>query len=123
MERKISELKSSKGLDVLVSLTPHVKALASVESLVGLFEELRNADDETKAQNGYAANILEKLVMSWLRDCRGELFEIIKILDGVSDEDIEDMGAFAVFARITELFKDPEFMGFFRSFVVTPRGM
>lgn len=114
---RISELPTDRGLDVLIEIMPYVKKLAECESLTGLFEDVAKTTEDERGAETFAAMVLEKLVPIWLKDCREELLAIIGVIDGMSDEDIQEMGALKAFERMGELFNDTDFVVFFRSFV------
>ena len=114
---KISELPTDRGMDVLVEITPYVKKLASCKSLLDVYGKLAKTPEEERNSDGFAAKTLSALIPVWMKECRAELLNIIRIVDGVTEEDIQKLGAIKAFERIGELFGDSDFMSFFVSFV------
>lgn len=116
--KRLSELSTLEGLDVIVAITPYVQKLAKCESLLDEFKAMAAATDDEKAATGYAAEVLGKLVPVFFRDARAELLEIIRIINGMTTDDMATLGVIKAFEAVGELFADPDFITFFRSFVV-----
>jgi hypothetical protein len=116
--RKFSEIPQLESLDVLVEITPYVKALASRDSLIDEFKAIATATDDERSAADFSATIVARLVPVWLKECRAELLEIIRIINGVSEDEMSKVSGVKVFEEIGELFSDTDFMRFFRSFVV-----
>ena len=116
--RKIAELSTNDGLDVLVEITPYVRTLATNDALIGELKALYASSAEDRQTPTFAAEMLARLIPVWCRDCRAELMAIVRTLGGYSEDELAGLGAVRAFEEMGALFNDPDFVNFFRSFVV-----
>lgn len=116
--KKISELNSNEGLDVLVELTPLVKSLASHKSLISQFKALAEIPEADRTAPTFEADIMARLIPVWYKDCRDDILAIIGVMNGMTAEEVNAKGALWVLEETGALFSDVDFIGFFRSFVV-----
>lgn len=116
--RKIAELPTDEGLDVLVEITPYVRTLASCESLIDEFKAIANMTEDERGKPDFSANVLARIIPVWFKECRADLLKIVQIVNGSGDEEMSRLGAMRAFEEVGLLFNDPDFLSFFRSFVV-----
>lgn len=120
--RKIAELPTDEGLDVMVEITPSVKALADSKEMMALFKEIADDTEEERASVGYMSRMLPKLIPVWFKTCRNDLLHIVRVVGGHTEEGMRSMGAPKAIEEAFLLFNDADFIGFFSSFVVaTPK--
>lgn len=116
--RKISELGTNESLDVIVAITPLVEKLATCKGFIDEFKAFAELGEEERTAPGAGAKLYARLVPIWFDECRAETLGIIKTVDGMTDEELEEKGAFWVLRETDALFTDEDFINFFKSFVV-----
>lgn len=117
--RKIADFTQDEGLDLFVMLTAPTAALARnaalKDALMGLAK--RYADGAKEDDTGEA----EKLIPVLLKECRPVVKEILAIIGGYTEEQINALGAGEFYKEMLVWMMDKDYWTFFSSFVeMTP---
>lgn len=114
---KLSELSTDKALDVLCELTPYVSNIASDDAVVGVVGKIV---DTNKDINLYRKGLLlvermGEIVPVLLKTHRPDMYGILSVMNERPVAEIASQKLMDTMEQVRELFRDEEFVGFFKS--------
>lgn len=118
---KISNLGTDRALDVLCELTPYVSNIATDQQVIDTAGKMINAvDSDGEALNKYGMYLLfmeriSEIVPLLFKTHRADVYGILSIFNEMSVEEIKTQNLLVTMEQAREVFRDKEFLDFFRS--------
>lgn len=114
---KLSELSTDKALDVLCELTPYASNIASDEAVVSAIGKIV---DTSKDLNLYGKGLLlvermGEIIPVLLKTHRADAYGILSVMNERPVAEIAAQKLTETMRQVRELFRDEEFVAFFRS--------
>lgn len=114
---KLSELSTDKALDVLCELTPYISNIASDDAVVGTVGKIV---DTGKDINLYGKGLMlvermGEIVPVLLKTHRSDVYGILSVMNERPAAEIAAQKLMDTMEQVRELFRDEEFVAFFKS--------
>lgn len=114
---KLSELSTDKALDVLCELTPYVSNIASDEAVVESVGKIVDTDRDISLY-GKGLLLVERMgeiIHVLLKTHRPDVYGILSVMNERPVAEIAAQKLMVTMAQVRELFRDKEFVDFFKS--------
>lgn len=114
---KLSELSTDRALDVLCELTPYISNIASDDSVVGAVGKIVNTDKDINLY-GKVLMLVERMgeiVPVLLKTHRPDVYGILSVMNERPVSEIASQKLLDTMEQVRGLFRDEEFMAFFKS--------
>ena len=113
---KLSSLTTNTAADMLCEIVPYVSNIVGDKELMDALSEKMQGHGNSPAEIYlYGAKKLASLVPVVFKKHKGDVMNILAVVNGVDASEIEKQNILMTIKQIVDLFKDKELVNFFKS--------